>query len=132
VNEGHELWHSSGLLYAFFCPDSNKLLYLGKAEGKTVGERWHADDKQRIHFELRRAGYKKYNVLVGDLTIHGNSNATLALVESVLIFEHRPFANQKHRKTVNSDVNLDIRHHGDWPHFRQTLAPKGAWKRLPD
>ncbi|MFT3685463.1 MAG: hypothetical protein QM783_11130 [Phycisphaerales bacterium] len=50
---GDDLWDSTRALYAFFHPRNKEALYVGKAWGATVYQRFTASDKNRVFDAIR-------------------------------------------------------------------------------
>ena len=129
VHVEHPHWNAVNMVYAYVCPTTNSLLYVGKAEVRTVGQRFTDPDKRKVHRQLKRSGFATYDVYAGPVRIHGNSKATLEMVEAALIFEHVPIGNDRNTKSFDAVTHFDIRHLGKWPRFRQTAVQKGEWRR---
>jgi hypothetical protein len=114
-------WTWTLALYAIVHPNEGEILYLGKADGTSVGSRWAAADKhdrvwRRIEKEL---GIFEHSFLVGEFYLASGvrlSGQLVADVESLLIYRLKPRANTQCIDTRNfSRPGLLVDCEGEWP-----------------
>jgi hypothetical protein len=133
LDEEDEGWDEVRCLYAYIDPESNDVLYIGKAWGKTVRERFDAPDKDQVFARLEAAGYdvddEGVGVLIGRIMLEPGMRLTEAFlkdVESLLIYEIEPEGNEQNiysRGTWRS--GLEVRCQGDWRHPVNTFVDEG-------
>ncbi len=82
----------SRALYAILHPETDEILYLGKADGCTVLDRWNADDKHdRVWSALKANGIHIHKFIVGGFcTQQRLTRELLSDVESLLIYWIKP------------------------------------------
>lgn len=126
----NEAWDQLRCLYAYFSPHRGELLYLGKAWGKTVFERWKREAKNAFWNDLERERrIFEHSIRVGTIALHSGDRLTHALVkdiESLLIITLRPWGNIQNSKSRGiSRPGLAVVCRGDWPlrtrTFRDTV-----------
>lgn len=118
-NEGtHELWSANCGVYAYFGPRS-EVLYIGKADGCTVRQRWNRSGKEAFWDALERErGIFKHAVIFGEIELHDSSRLTrelLADIESLLISKLQPWGNIQCRNLRIPRPGLHVRCAGAWP-----------------
>ena len=60
-------WDADFCLYAYLHPDTDRILYIGKADHQTVWERMHGPHKDELFDDLYRATLKRcVNSIGGD------------------------------------------------------------------
>lgn len=96
VSEEDELrWSYNRTLYAYLAQRAAEILYIGKADGCTVRERWR--EKRQFWADLERErNIKSHRVIVAEWDIPANCLMTrqlLADTESLLIYEVNPWGN---------------------------------------
>jgi hypothetical protein len=118
---GHhtELWSAQRVLYAYLDPDGEEILYIGKAYGRTVRERWRRSAKPALwdFFEQERGLYE-HSVRVGVLELEAGARMSQALVsdvESLLIHRLQPAANIQCLRSRIVRPGLVVRCSGQWP-----------------
>jgi hypothetical protein len=122
-------WGKTRCLYAYVAPDKRELLYIGKADGKTVRDRWLRSAKEEFWEELeKQRGIRQHAVIVGDVKIENGrrlSRELLADIESLLITRLKPWGNIQSMKSRISRPGLRVRCEGAWPHERRAFADRG-------
>ena len=120
--ERNRLWSANYCLYSYLHPERDWLLYLGKAGGATVKQRFSGDHKRRLFRDIRKEyGIEEVRVLVGVLELEKGRYRTselLADVESLLIIRLQPYGNIS--ATASRIERLGLRVHciGAWPFKR--------------
>lgn len=125
VDEGsgrwNNRWNYTLALYAILHPSADKILYLGKADGSTVRNRWKADDKRervwrRIEDDL---AVFEHRFIVGEFRTPAGKRLTRELVsdiESLLIYHIQPWANIQNTKSRGyTRPGLVVLCNGHWP-----------------
>src|SRR5260370_14996849 len=96
-------WAADFCLYAYLHPERDWLLYIGKADYRTVRQRLHGDHKGDLFdFFERRYGIDQVRVLQGDVVLdegRRRSSELLGDVESLLIMKPRPPSNLAYTAT---------------------------------
>lgn len=109
----------SRVLYAYLHPETNEVLYLGKADRCSVYERLRGSHKEAIFSDIvAERGLSELHAIVGLLALPPERRFTselLADVESLLIFELQPPYNIQSRQSRISRPGLIVRCSGDWP-----------------
>lgn len=102
-----ECWGWSRSLYAYVHPTTDKILYLGKADGTTVRGRFHAPDKQALfEFFAQEQGINRVRVSVGTIFVDQDrrlSRELLADVESLLLSASDPLETLAGRGHASAD-----------------------------
>jgi hypothetical protein len=111
-------WDWTRVLYAYLDHLAKEILYIGKADGITVRQRWTRSSKVAFWDALERErGIKKHVVLVGDVAIESGrrlSRELLADVESLLIKRVQPWGNIMNRESRISRPGLRVVCVGGW------------------
>jgi len=126
ADKDESLWDAQGVLYAYLHPrPTTKILYIGKADGKTVGERFNADDKHPLWDAIEKEfGIEETDIriIVGTIRLPVGthmSSELLADLESLLIkaeYEaHNLWWNKQAIETRTSRPGLLVKCTGDWP-----------------
>jgi hypothetical protein len=116
--DGGSAWRRSRVIYAYLHARTRNILYLGKAWGTTVRERWNARDKRGgVWSFLDAAEIREHVVIVGELSCGVRlTSKLLADVESLLIAALQPPANVASVASRRARPGLRVRAHGDaWP-----------------
>jgi hypothetical protein len=113
-------WGQLRCLYAYIGPRQSELLYLGKAWGKTVFERWCREAKAHFWKDLERERHIfRHRILVGTFALEDGVRLTHRLVqdiESLLIFRTQPWGNIQNSLSCSlSRPDLTVSCRGDWP-----------------
>jgi hypothetical protein len=119
--ERDDRWLYSRTVYAYLAPRVNEVLYIGKADGCTVRERWVQKRQFWSDLEQQR-NLKSHRVIVADWEIPDGSRMTrelLADVESLLIFEVKPWGNVQAQSSRTSRPGLIVECRGKWPLTRR-------------
>lgn len=100
--EAEEDGDNSECLYAYLHTETREILYIGKADGSTIRERWEAEDKESLKNFLSKNGIKKIYPIIGFLVLPEGKNFSSKLlhdIESLLIFKEKPRGNIKNTQT---------------------------------
>jgi hypothetical protein len=124
-----EEWGCSNCLYAYLHPENNEILYIGKAYGTTVGQRFIAAEKEDLfdYFEKELGiGEEDLHVIVGEIVMEKGwhlSNEFLADIESLLISCIQPLGNIKGPDTRISHLGMVVCCTGPaWHHERMIFV----------
>ena len=116
-------WDQLRCLYAYWAPDG-ELLYIGKAWGKTVRERWRYESKPHYWTDIERdRGIYEHYTSVGTISLARNQRLThelLADIESLLIHRLQPWGNLQCRRSRIERPGLEVQCRGDWFERRAT------------
>ena len=120
---GEESLELSRVLYAYLHPNTNEILYIGKADYCTVKERLFGAHKEEIFEEMvSNLEITELHAIVGVLYFPENrrySSELLADIESLLIIQVQPPYNIHSRKSRISRPGLKARCIGEWPHEQE-------------
>jgi hypothetical protein len=124
VPEGDDLrWSYSRTLYAYLAPRASEILYIGKADGCTVRERWR--EKRQFWADLERErNIKSHRVIVAEWDIPADCRMTrqlLADAESLLIYELKPWGNIQSQSSRIKRAGLKLVCGGAWPLSRRVF-----------
>lgn len=120
------LWDKSRALYAYF--RGKKLLYIGKAEEKTIRQRYTATDKKKLYdwlTERHEMSVDSFEVLVGVPQAEAGYRVTYRVLrdlEALLIYRLRPIGNI--RGIMSSQIwrpGMKVFCNGAWPLARAAL-----------
>jgi hypothetical protein len=106
-------------LYAYLHPETDRILYIGKADRCSVGERLYCPGKiDRVWKRLDEQGIERCKVIVGDVyaDVGRFTREMLADIESLLIYRIRPIGNKQSKATRISRPTMEVRCEGNWPH----------------
>lgn len=110
-------WSYNRTLYAYLAPRASEILYIGKADGCTVRERWR--EKRQFWADLERErNIKSHRVIVAEWDIPADCRMTrqlLADTESLLIYEVRPWGNIQAQSSRIQRAGLKVECRGAWP-----------------
>jgi hypothetical protein len=124
-----ERWLWNRCLYSYLHPETQQLLYIGKADGATVKARFHAPDKQSIFKYLNEwCAISSVGVIVGALYLeqqHRISRQLVADVESLLIKRVRPVGNVSSIASRITRPGMRVKCLGDWPYMRKQFFDTG-------
>lgn len=126
--EEFELWRQRRVLYAYVHPREGKVLYVGKAWGASVSQRFDAKDKARVRKAIWRAHsihLEQVQVIVGFVEPVAQRAVTRKLIEeieSLLIYHVIPCGNTQHRESYHCRDGLTIRCLDAWPLRQQTFV----------
>jgi hypothetical protein len=129
LRDRSSLWHEAFCLYAYSHPHNNRLLYIGKADFRTVRQRLDDRDKDALFQYLNdEYGLDEVAVLHGAIVLDGGrrTSALLSDVESLLINRLRPVGNIMctQRRGI-CRPGLHVVCEGDWPHRRAGFRDDG-------
>lgn len=118
-SEKDSLWSVKCGLYAYFVRRTLELLYIGKADGKTVRQRYASRDKKKLwrDFEKQRGPFPDLYVFVGCFYLPVGSCLTsemIADIESLLIYKIKPWGNIMSRNSRIPRPGLLVRCKGEW------------------
>jgi len=129
ASDDSQLWDYVRALYAYFTADNKEILYIGKAGGKTVRERWNRSAKKEFWDALERErNIHEHVVRVGEIWLDEGrklSRELLLDVESLLIKRLQPWGNIRSRSSRISRPGLRVRCQGDWPLKRREFHDVG-------
>ena len=115
-------WDQLRCVYAYH-GRNDRLLYIGKAWGKTVKERWRRAAKPHFWDDLERElGIFEHAVSVGTLALYPGTRLTHQLlcdVESLLIHRLRPWGNVQSIESRIERPGLIVHCRGDWARSRR-------------
>jgi len=116
-------WQLSRCMYAYAAPHSNEILYIGKAWGKTVRERWCRSGKEDFWDDLeQQRGIGRHATLLGEVALLPGCRFThelLSDIESLLIHRLQPWGNIQSRTSRIERPELSVRCIGTWPPSRK-------------
>lgn len=119
-DDEHPLWSRKYALYAYYHPQKNKLLYIGKCLSTTILNRWQARDKLLGFWsELENEGIHSHRITVGEIIIKENyyyTNLLLKDIENLLIFCLQPWGNIQCINSMSLSHKLEVHCKGDWYH----------------
>lgn len=124
------LWEKSRSLYAYF--RGKKPLYIGKAEEKTVRQRFTAGDKANLFDWLadqHKLSVDSFDVLVGIPQAEAGRRVTYKVLrdlDSLLIYRLRPVGNIKGIMTIGIRRQLRVFCNGAWPLARAAFRNIGS------
>lgn len=117
-----ERWSYTCCLYAYVVLGGPEILYIGKCDGCTVRSRWR--NKVKFWRDLERErNILNHWVIVGEVGVPDGyrlSRQLLADVESLLIWNVKPWGNIQCQTNRMQRVGLSISCTGAWP-LRQRL-----------
>lgn len=117
VSDDDHRWSYNRTLYAYLAPRASEILYIGKADGCTVRERWR--EKRQFWADLERdRNLKSHRVIIAEWEITPGCRMTQELlsdVESLLIFEVKPWGNIQARSSRIIRPGLQVECRGAWP-----------------
>ena len=105
-----DLYRENRALYGIADPSGKTLLYIGKADGSTVRERFHAADKLRVFRDIEKhLGFFEHVPLVARIFSDAVlTRQRLADAESLLIQKLQPWANIQARRSRISRPGLEV------------------------
>lgn len=113
---GDPCWSYTRALYAYLAPRTHEVLYIGKADGCSVRERWREKSAFWRDLERQRSIFS-HGVIVAEL--EGDFRLTrqlLADIESLLIHRLQPWGNIQCRSSRNySRPEMRVTCRGAWP-----------------
>jgi hypothetical protein len=116
-DDSQHLWDWCRCLYCYATDDN--ILYIGKAEGKSIRQRWTRSAKPDFwDFIEMELDIFEHDILVGHFWIEQNRRLTSSLiadVESLLISHVQPAGNIMCKKSRISRPGLLVTCGGDWP-----------------
>lgn len=112
-------WSLVRVLYAYVSQNDHEILYIGKADGVTVRQRWNRLAKENFWKDLEQVRHIfKHAVLVGEIQMDAGCRLTrelLADIESLLIKHVGSWGNIQSRNSRISRPGLRVICRGDWP-----------------
>jgi hypothetical protein len=123
LDDGDEEWRVSRCLYAYLALRRREILYIGKAWGTTIRERWNRAAKTDFWDDLERErGIYRHATLAGILYLPPNVRLTHELLsdaESLLIQQVAPWGKVQSRHSRIARPGMTLRCTGDWPRSRR-------------
>lgn len=124
LRSGGREWSATRCVYAYVDPDDDELLYIGKADGPSIRERWTCSGKRALRRFLRDGGRRtQIRILAGFPELPPNTRLTRELlcdIESLLIHRLQPRGNIQATKSRIQRPGLTLHCWNDWPH-QQTV-----------
>jgi len=112
-------WESCRCLYAYLAPKGKEILYIGKAWGTSVRNRWSRNGKEEFWEDLEKQRGIKYHIpLIGKIYLQVGRRLTgelLADVESLLINIEKPWGNIQSQKNRIGRPGMRVTCNGTWP-----------------
>lgn len=111
-------WDQKRCVYAYVAPDTDEILYIGKAWGVSVRSRWVYSGKPGFWEYLKDEGIGQHAVLIGDIDWPEGCEVTdelLGSIESLLIIEEQPPGNIQGKQSRTPWPGLVLQCSGDWP-----------------
>lgn len=102
IGDNSKYWNSSRCLYAYLHPETYEILYIGKADGTSVKDRWDAEDKDELWDFLNKNGIKEHIPIIGFVYLPESnkfSSELLKDIESLLIYNEQPICNINNKKS---------------------------------
>jgi hypothetical protein len=130
TRKGH-LWRFTRVLYSYASEDRGEILYIGKADGASVRQRFTASDKKAFWDDLeeqRGICREEVLVLVGDIELEEGMRLTRELlfdIESLLIKRVRPWGNRQSIRSRIPRPGLRVKCLGDWPLAKRQFYDAG-------
>jgi hypothetical protein len=119
LSGGDEGWREARCLYAYLAPKGAEILYLGKAWGVSVGDRWAREAKDNFWWDLeKQRGFLTHRAIIGRISLplgRRLSHELLCDIESLLIFKLQPWGNIQCCVTRTSRPGFRVACAGDWP-----------------
>jgi len=118
----HPLWGANFCLYSYLHPETERILYVGKADQQTVRQRLNGEHKSEL-FDFFADAFHLDDVAViqGELLPEEGRRRSAQLlsdVESLLIMRLQPPGNIAYSHSRPYRPGLRVRCIGDWPHRR--------------
>jgi hypothetical protein len=118
-------WDYDLALYAYLRPHSSEILYIGKANGRTIWQRLNDPDKEKLWRHLsQHYQVKGIRVIVAEFETDLRITRQLVYdVESLLIYSIKPVGNEQAIRSRNiSRPGLVVRCRGNaWPYPQWTF-----------
>lgn len=111
-------WDQTQCLYAYVEPDTDEILYIGKAWGVSVRGRWVYSAKPMFWEYLKDQEIGEHVVVIGKIELPEGWTLTdelLADIESLLIIEEQPPGNVQSKRSRTAQPGLVLRCCGEWP-----------------
>ncbi len=114
---GADGWSFTCALYAYLAPRSPEVLYIGKADGCSVRERWRQKEAFWRDLENQRR-LRTHRAIVAQIAVPEGARLTrelLADIESLLIHQVKPWGNIQSVSSRIQRPGLVVRCSGSWP-----------------
>lgn len=120
------LWGLRRVLYVWCHPETHRVLYVGKADYRSVRQRFSCPSKDSVWDYLQRTfGLNEVDVRVGELLTDARLTVELlADTETLLIRRLLPCCNVQCTRTRISRPGLRVTCSGDWPESRSTFLDR--------
>ena len=113
------LWSQTRVLYAYLASVNHEILYIGKADGTTVRQRWTRSAKEGFWADLEKERrILRHGILAGEIELEKGYRLTrelLADIESLLIKRISPWGNIQSRWSRILRPGLRVICKGEWP-----------------
>jgi len=128
-NDSDPVWQLTRVLYAYIHLNGREILYIGKADGCSVRERWNHSHKEGFWEALEKErGIFEHSVIVGEIELEGKyrlSRELLADIESLLIKRIRPWGNIQSIHSRISRPGLQVECSRNWPIVKRRFYDVG-------
>jgi len=110
---------SQRALYAYLHPETDRILYIGKADRHSVRQRLSGKDKDGLWDFFAKEGIDRYGLLVGrvqpNIDIRRFTGQMLSDIESLLIHRIKPPGNIQCLRGRTRRPGMTVQCEGDWP-----------------
>lgn len=135
LDDGDDEWQASRCLYSYLAPRTREILYIGKAWGTTIRQRWSRVSKAAFWDDLEgERGIFHHAALAGFIQLPYGDRLTHELlcdIESLLIQQVGPWGNIQSRFSRIARPGMRLRCGGDWPHHKRVFCdPVPSNKRV--
>lgn len=122
MNSGNA--HLCRVLYSYVDAYDNQILYVGKADFCSAGQRMRGEHKKGLYEYFDEINVKKINVIIGEFYLDEDRRLSQELVsdtESLLIKRLQPPGNIMSRASRIMRPGLKVLCLGNWPHQRASF-----------
>lgn len=119
LDESDPDWECCRCLYAYLTPNGKQILYIGKAWGATVRNRWSRSGKEEFWEDLeKKTRIRRHIPLIGKIYLRVGQRLTRELlsdIESLLIKTEKPWGNIQSRNRRIARPGMRVICNGRWP-----------------
>lgn len=115
------------VLYSYLDPTDDEILYIGKADFCSVGERMRGEHKRGLYGFFEEIGIPKFEVIIGNFYLDEGRRLSQELIsdtESLLIKRLQPRGNIMSKTSRISRPGLRVLCFENWPHSRAYFHDK--------
>ncbi len=121
-------WNEARQVYAYVHPDTQVILYIGKADYCSPQERWNGHESDGLFDEFERDyDLKECDTILGEVTeINGVSRVSVELltdIEELLIWLISPSGNRQFAEPKRPDLRITCT--GAWPMEQRIFIDNG-------